>query len=93
MSLGARRRVRRLPQMCRCALRNGEIIKLDWDAADELCKGGHARWKRVDLIELLVQISGVALSLKVGALVAFYTQTKANKDWSKVMVSDIMRRK
>jgi hypothetical protein len=85
-----KRRKRRQPAMCRCIYPNNTVQKIDWQEAVHLCEGGHAKWKRTDLIELLPNLHfGPAMSLRVGGLLAFLAQTKANRDWARVMISNI----
>jgi len=67
---------------CFCINSTFGIEEIDWDDAEQLCKTGHAKWKRVNLIEIIRNIHGPALSLRVGTELAFYAQTDKGKDWA-----------
>jgi hypothetical protein len=86
------RKQARQTSKCYCVNSTFGIEEIQWDDAEQLCKTGHARWKRVNLIEIIRNIHGPALSLRVGAELAFYAGTKKGKDWAGTAISDIVGR-
>ena len=72
-----------------CLEANGSVSSISDLEADLLCTTGHAKWKRVGVIEVIKNLHGAALSLKVGSELAFWAATKRGS-WARCAIADIM---
>lgn len=91
MSRSSKRQARR--EGVRCVLPNGHTTMISHSEADQLCSGGHAVWRRSNLIYILKNLKPSHLSLQVGAEFATAAQYRESKDWAQSGIQLIVGRK